>query len=408
MGSALGLVVRRYVFSRKRDRLMATIGLCAGLGIALGVGTLVVVLSVMNGFRAEFMNKILSLNGHLTVHSFSKQLDLALIPDLQAVSHVRTVRPVLETQGAILGGSNLYGVCMRAWKPEDFKNHTAFQGIALDALKEPNTVFVGKRLAKTMGLQVGDAVDVLLAKTTASAFGMVPETVGLVVAGTFETHLSECDGGLMIASWKTMQGVLELSDAQATCFETVLDDSRYTKTASTRIASLLQNQGTVTDWRAANALFLNVLQTERNVATLVLLLIVLVAAFNIVSTLSILVRNKTQDIAVLKTLGATPFLIQRIFLSIGLIVGGGGTAVGCGLGVLCARHVDRLRTLLERLTGASLLDGDVYILSYLPSKTEVGDVVAIASVSLGLTLVASFFPARQASRLNPTEALQIS
>lgn len=396
------LIAWRYLRSSRQEGFVAVIAWFSFLGIFLGVATLIIVMSVMNGFRHDLVNRMLGFNGHMTVHTTASAPDIQM---LEAIPGVLSATPLLEKQGLCMTSSGATGAIIRGVRHEDLKKRSLIannivQG-DLSKFNINNSAVIGHKLAKKLKLKVGDNLKIMGAEGRSTAFGTLPRSRHFQVVGIFDSGMNEYDSAFVF---------LPIADAQA-FFETpqITSAEIFVKDPENLgfIKSVLLSQNLmVYDWQQANNHFFNAIQVQRNVMFLILTLIVLVAVFNIVSCLVMLVKDKTKDIAVLRTVGATKGMILRIFFFVGAFIGILGTAAGAITGLLFSYNIETIRQWLEKLSGVQLFQAEIYFLSKLPSKIEIGEVIAVILMSLLFSFLATIYPAWKASRLNPVEGLR--
>ena len=276
---------------------------------------------------------------------------------------------------------------------------------SLAAFKGDDVVLIGSRLAQSMGLSIGEKLTLISPKGNVTAFGTVPRMRAFTVVGTFEIGMYEYDSGFIFMPLEAAQIYFKLPDAVSN-LEVFLDKPNDAPSIGLEVARALRGQANVHDWQRANASFFNAIQVERNVMFLILTLIILVAAFNIVSSLIMLVKDKGRDIAILRTMGATKGMIMRIFLIAGASVGVIGTMAGFGLGLAFASNIETIRRWIEGLTGSDLFAAEIYFLSQLPAVVDPGEVTAVVLMGLGLSFLATIYPSWRAARIDPAEALR--
>jgi lipoprotein-releasing system permease protein len=381
------------------------------LGIMLGVATLIIVLAVMNGFRKELLGKIVGLNGHIFVAALDKPLtdyeDLAA--RLGKLAGVKRAIPMIEGQAfasSPYGGS---GVLVRGLRPADLQQVEAIaknlrQG-ALDNLEETNGVVIGRRLAESLSLQVGDTLTLVTPRGAATPFGTAPRIKGYQVAAVFEIGMTEFDGIFVYMPLAEAQAYFN-KDGEATVIEIFLDQVERVDEARQAIDLAAERPVLLTDWRQRNRPLFSALEVERNVMFLILSVIVIVAAFNIISGLIMLVKDKSEDIAILRTMGATRGAVMRVFLITGASIGVLGTIAGFLLGLLLAANIQAIQRFLSSATNTQLWDPTVRFLSEIPAEINPSEVVAVTAMSLILSLAATLYPSWQAARLDPVKALR--
>jgi lipoprotein-releasing system permease protein len=402
----------RYLRARRKEGFISVIATISFLGIMLGVMTLIVVMAVMNGFRQELLEKILGLNGHLLIQPLESPLT-----DWQAVAErvsnaagVRLAAPIVEGQALASSPFNASGVLVRGIRGADL---TKLSSVAsnikfgtLDGFDEGQGIAIGKRLADQLSLRVGDSITLVAPRGAVTPMGTTPRIKSYKIAAIFEIGMSEYDAAFVFMPLPEAQAYFNRA-GDVTSIEIYTDnpdrvDERFRKlihdTAGRPIYMI--------DWQHRNATFFNALQVERNVMFLILMLILLVAALNIVSGLFMLVKDKGSDVAILRTMGATPGAIMRVFLITGASIGVVGTVVGFLLGTIICLNADAIRRFFSWLTNTELFSPELYFLSRLPAEMNAGETTAVVVMALALSLLATLYPSWRAARLDPVEALR--
>ena len=405
------MIAFRYLRARREEGFISVIAGFSLAGIALGVATLIVVMSVMNGFRAELLTRILGLNGHLGVRAASGTLQDydTLATRLRALPGIRSVTPIVEGQVMATANKVAGGALVRAMRPADIaKRSIIADNVKAGSLADfhgRSAIMVGSRFAQRYGLAPGGKLRLISPQTKATAFGTVPRIKTYRVAAIFEVGMYEYDNGFIFMPlaaaqvyFRTNNGVSQL--------EIFIDDPDRVDDIKPVLYASADTRVRIIDWQQANSTFFNAIKVERNVMFLILTLIILVAAFNIVSSLIMLVKDKGGDIAILRTMGASRGSVMRIFLLAGASVGVLGTLIGFVLGLAFAANIETLRGWLESLSGTDLFAAEIYFLSRLPSVVETGDVLTVVAMSIVLSLLATIYPAWRAARLDPVEALR--
>lgn len=405
------MVASRYLRARRREGFISVIALFSLLGIALGVATLIIVMSVMNGFKQELMGRILGLNGHLTVYGPVDGLaDFDALKDrLSTVAGVRIVTPMIENQVMATANSVARGAVVRAFRAEDLRKKAIIADNiiagSLDAFQGEDAIVIGTRMAERMGVRVGDPVTLISPKGNVTAFGSVPRLKAYTVVAIYEIGMYEYDANFVFMPLEAAQTYFRMATTVSAL--EVFADSPEKATALVRpLAKAAGDLARVQDWQRTNASFFNAIQVERNVMFLILTLIIVVAAFNIISSLIMLVKDKGRDIAILRTMGATKGAVMRIFFLAGASIGVVGTTAGVILGLAFTSNIESIRQAIQSLTGTELFAAEIYFLSQLPAIVDPLEVVAVTAMAFTLTLLATLYPSWKAARIDPAEALR--
>ena len=406
------LVGLRYTRAKRRNHFISFISLMSMAGIALGVAALIVVLSVMNGFQKELRTRILGVASHVQLSGADNRLvDWRAAAQTAAQNpHVLAAAPFVNAQGLLSFGQAVRGSVVRGVIPE-MEDKVAEIGMhmragRLDALRPGEFgIVLGAELARALGVLYGEKVVLIAPQGQVTPAGVIPRLKQFTVVGIFEVGMFEYDSGLALIDLQDAQRVFQMGDA-VSGVRLKLDDLFAARTVARDIMARFDTSVFATDWTRSHANFFRAVEIEKRVMFIILLLIVAVAAFNIVSTLVMAVTDKQADIAILRTLGASPASILQIFIVQGALIGVIGTLVGLAGGVLLAMHVDVVVPALERMFSIQFLSKDIYYISDLPSDVKWSDVVVICAVSLALSFVATLYPSWRASRVNPAEALR--
>jgi lipoprotein-releasing system permease protein len=405
----------RYLRARKGERFVSVIAIFSLVGIALGVATLIIVMSVMNGFRQELLGRILGLNGHLGVYAAEggpmRDFD-PVAARIRGLPGIVAATPIVEGQVLLTseaGGAS--GGLARGIRPEDLKARAIIAGNIrrgdLEEFAGEDVVAIGTGLAARLRVGVGDRISLVSPQGRTTVFGTVPRVRSYRVVALFNVGMNEYDSSFVFMPLEAAQLYFQMPDA-ATQVEVFVQDPTRVRAVNFEIRRALASERAVriVDWQDANSSFFNAVQVERNVMFLILTLIIIVAAFNIISSLIMLVKDKGRDIAILRTMGATRGAVMRIFLLCGASIGVLGTLIGFVLGLLFCLNIESIRQALQALTGTELFSPEVYFLSQLPAVVDPNEVGQVVAMGLVLSLLATLYPSWRAARLDPVEALR--
>jgi len=432
------MMAGRYLRARRKEAFISVIGWLTLIGVAIGVATLIVVMSVMNGFRAELLTKILGLNGHFTAYpidaKFTDYDETAM--KLETVDGVVTAIPYVEGQALASGQQESTGVSVRGIEGASIDKLTLLKNGAVlggwDQWDQSTGVAIGQRLAEKLGLTIGDPITIVNPNGANTPFGKTPQIRSFPVNVIFNLGMVEFDSFYVYMPMQAAQTYFKMytdelkpgaveppPDAtdeqidaayerkyQATAVEVFIDDPDNVTAVRERIQRDVDRSLILYDWRQRNETFFSALQVERVVMFVILSMIILVAAFNIISSLVMLVKDKSKDIAILRTMGATRGSIMRIFSMTGFAIGLAGTVLGLTLGILIASNAEMLRQFVSALTNVPIFPPDIFYLSSLPSRIDAGEVTVVALLALGLSFLATLYPAWRAAQYDPVEALR--
>lgn len=401
----------RYLRSRKAEGFVSVIAAFSFTGIMLGVATLIIVMSVMNGFRAELIGRILGLNGHLNVYASGAPLVgyAELQSKLAQVDGVISVAPMVESQALLTVSGTASGALVRAYEPD----YMARKPILSQSIVQGNlahfsgeNVAIGIKMAERLGLGVGDQITLMAPKGRASPFGTIPRTLQYTIVAVFDVGMFEYDNGYIFMPLNSAQRFFQLPLNTVTMLEVIGESAQKVDTIKTAATTVAQGEAGVYDWRDSNKSFFTALQVERNVMFLILTLIIIVAAFNIISSMIMLVKDKGRDIAIMRTMGALKSSMMKIFVLTGASVGIMGTVAGSILGIAFALNIESIRRWLEQFTDTELFNEEIYFLSKLPAVVDWVEVVVVILLAVTLSILATLYPAWRAARLDPVEALR--
>src|SRR6187401_103136 len=405
------LLSGRYLRARRKEGFISVIAGFSFLGIMLGVATLIIVMAVMNGFRKELLDKILGLNGHLLVQPLESPLtDWKDVADrISQVDGIRLAAPVVDGQALASSAFNAAGVLVRGMRSADLNALTSIaknikQG-TLEGFDEGQGVAIGRRLADQLSLHAGDTITLVAPKGAVTPMGTTPRIKPYKIAAVFEIGMSEYDAAFVFMPLVEAQAYFN-RNGDVTAIEVYTNDPDKIVLYRQMVTEAAKRPIFMIDWRQRNATFFSALQVERNVMFLILTLIVLVAAFNIASSLIMLVKDKGRDIGILRTMGASQGSIMRVFLMTAAAIGVIGDLVGFLVGLTVCLNIESIRQFMSWLTNTELFSPELYFLSRLPADLDVGETTAVVVMALALSLLATLYPSWRAARLDPVEALR--
>ena len=405
------IIALRYLRPKRKDGYISVISILSLLGIMIGVAALIIVMSVMNGFRDELLAKILGLNGHVIVQGLEGNL-----PDFDAVAArvrkvegVTRVAPIVDGQVMASSGGITSGVIVRGMRRADLESETAVSKTlsegALARFRGGESVILGSRLADKLRIVPGMTVTLIAPRGNVTPFGVTPRVKTYTVAGTFSIGMSEYDQTFVFMPLAEAQLYFNTGD-RVSGLEVMVTDADQVNAMAGEIGRAAGPNSRIITWQDMNSSLFGALQVERNVMFMILTLIILVAALNIISGLIMLVKDKGPDIAILRTMGATRGAVMRVFLIAGSSIGVVGTLLGFIIGVVFCSNIEDIRQFLSSLTGTKLFDPEIYFLSHMPAKIETGEVIAVVAMSLVLSFLATLYPSWRAAKLDPVEALR--
>ncbi len=406
------MMALRYLRAKRKESFVSVIAGFSLVGIALGVATLIIVMAVMNGFRHELLAKILGLNGHALVLSELggglTDYD-AIAARVRVVPGVTRAAPLVEGQVMAAANGVNSGVLVRGLRRQDLATLTTVSKTlsfgALDNYGGGDSIIIGSRLAQKLGLAPGSSITLIAPHGNVTPFGTTPRIKTYRIAGTFNMGMSEYDLTNIFMPLEEAQLYFNMGD-RVTAIETMVTDPDRIRALAPAIAKAAGPGMRVTTWQDLDSSLFGAIEVERNVMFLILSLIILVAALNIVSGLIMLVKDKSSDIAILRTMGASRGAVMRIFLIAGASIGIVGTLTGFILGVAFCSNIETIRQFLSRLSGTTLFDPTIYFLDHMPAQMDSGEVTAVVIMALSLTLLATLYPSWRAARLDPVEALR--
>lgn len=409
------LMAWRYLRARKSEGFLSLITAFSLSGIALGVAALIVITSVMNGVKTEMLKHFIGWSGHVSVYGMGTPIDQydVLSERIKKEKGVVSAHPLVEGQVMAAANGHNSGAQVMALRFDDLmqKQHIKEKITAgsLDDFKSGEGIIIGQRMAENFGLQVGDSLTLISPEGRQTLAGMIPRMKSYPVVATFKLGMHAFDAGMIIMPFAEAQIYFKLTDGgqdRVTGIEVNVDKPYEARPIAEKLASELNGQYRIYDWQQSNRTVFEALTIQRNVMFIILTLIIVVAAFNIISSLIMLVKDKGRDIAILRTMGASRATVTRIFISCGMIIGILGTFIGLALGLLLAVNVDNIRVWIEKASGGKILAEQLYFLSTLPAEVDMVQVAAVTAMSLTLSFLATLYPARRAARLDPAEALR--
>ena len=397
----------RYLKTRKKDGFLNVISIFSFIGISLGVAVLIIVMSVMNGFRTELINKIIGFNAHIVVDPFSNQIDKKKINDdkLKFISEDLILSN--DGESILINKDFTKGIILRGYEKEDFpklqiiKNEN-FVGKKSDLIK--NNISIGKELSFALNLKIGDKVSIMSSTGIETIIGNLPKQQTFIINSLFESGLAEFDQSVAFVNLNTLEDFFDLNSSSRK-LEIYLKKPSDIENNKTIVQSIFEDEF-VYSWSDMNRSLFSALKVERNVMFIILSLIIIVAAFNIISGLTILVKNKTREVAILKSIGVLNKSITKIFFLVGVIIGTSATLFGIFLGVLFSIYIEKVRVFLSTIFNISLFPEEIYFLSKMPSEINFYSIFIISICSIVITIIVSIFPAIKASKLDPVKSLK--
>ena len=396
----------RFLKTRKKDGFLNVISIFSFIGIGLGVAVLIIVMSVMNGFRTELINKIVGFNAHITVDPYENEIELEKInQNLKSISKDL----ILSNSGEaiIIKSDTSKGILLRGYKSNDFYKLKIFNNdlfLGNNEILSKNYLSIGKELSFTLSLDIGDSVTLMSSAGVETIIGNLPKQKTFLVSSIFESGMAEFDNNIAFVNLETLEEFFNL-DKKNRNLEIYLNNPQNIEYQKTVVQNNFPNEFVYT-WSDMNRSLFSALKIERNVMFIILSLIIIVAAFNIISGLTILVKNKTRDIAILKSIGVLNKSIIKIFFLIGVIIGTSATIFGIFLGVTFSLYVENLRQMLSSMFNISLFPEEIYFLNTMPSEINPFSIFIISVCSIVITIIVSIFPALKAAKLDPIKTLK--
>ena len=397
----------RYLKTRKKDGFLNVISIFSFIGISLGVAVLIIVMSVMNGFRTELINKIVGFNAHVTVKAYEMPIDIEKLNNntLKLISNELIFSNTGEA--VVINKDYTKGIVLRGYNNQDFSKLNIvkkgnFIGDSKNLIK--NYISIGKELSFNLNLKVGDKISIMSSAGIQTIIGNLPKQETFIINSIFDSGLADFDQNIAFINLNTLESFFNLEKKDRN-LEIYLKNPSNIETIKLKVQEIFNNEFVYT-WSDMNSSLFSALKVERNVMFIILSLIIIVAAFNIISGLTILVKNKTREIAILKSIGVLNKSITKIFFLVGTIIGTSATLFGVFLGVMFSLYIENLRVFLSNVFNISLFPEEIYFLSTMPSEINPSSIFVISICSIIITILVSIFPAIKASKLDPVKALK--
>ena len=397
----------RYLKTKKKDGFLNIISIFSFIGISLGVAVLIIVMSVMNGFRSELVDKIVGFNSHVVIQSYDNSSDQNLLQSDNIKSLSKNIVFSNSGEVVLINKNFTKGLSLRGYQPEDFKKLEIFKKINYESNEnffKGKTISIGKELSFDLNLDIGDTILLMSPTGEDTIIGNLPKQENYRITSIFDSGLIEFDQNVAFISIENLEGFLNLDNSKRN-IEIYLNDPLAIEEAKKQIQNIFKNNLVYT-WADLNKSLFSALKVERNVMFIILSLIIIVAAFNIISGLTILVKNKTKEIAILKSIGVLNKSITKIFFLVGFFIGTTATMFGILIGVLFSIYIENIRTFLSDVFNIPLFPEEIYFLSKMPSEININSIILISLCSILITIIVSIFPAKKASKLDPIKALK--
>ena len=399
-------VTLRYLKTRKKDGFLNVISIFSFIGIALGVAVLIIVMSVMNGFRSELVEKIVGFNAHVVITPYEKKIDENLFKNKELNNLSKVFAYSNSGEGVLINKDYTKGLLLRGYLPDDFKKLSIVKNDNFFGNKKLNQshISIGKELSFNYDIKVGDKILIMSPTGVETIVGNLPKQKTYIVDSIFDSEIADFDLNVAFINLDDLESFFDLESSKRN-LEIYLKNPNNIELAKEKIQMIFHNYY-VSTWSDLNKSLFSALKVERNVMFIILSLIIIVAAFNIISGLTILVKNKTKEIAILKSIGVLNKSISKIFFMVGFLIGSLATLFGIVLGILFSIYVENIREFLSNVFNISLFPEEIYFLSKMPSEINTNSIILIATCSILITAVVSIFPALKASRMNTVKALK--
>ena len=406
-------ISKKYLKSKRKESFISFISWFALIGITLGVAVLIIVMSVMNGFRKEIISNLIGANGHLFVVERGNTVSnyQGIIKSIEGIKEITNIAPAIAGQAIISAQANSQGISVEGLTFKDLSSREVlYKSLAdqnLDEYKKGHQVaVVGRVIARNLNIEVGDSITLISANGYTTILGSIPKFAGFKVVGILDTGMYQYDGSMVIIPFNTAQDFFNYKSSDTQKIDIFIKNPQDTQSVANKIYQTNPNINYLQGWQESNRYLINALEVERNVMFLILSLVILIATFNIVSGLIMLVRSKTREVAILRTIGLSKKSISMVFLFIGIRIGVMGTIFGTLIGVLFSLNIERIRGVLESLMGVNLFAEEIYFLSKLPADVQSFQVILVISIALLFSCISALYPAFRASRIKPVEGLK--
>ncbi len=407
------LLLKRFLFSKKTDGYISVFSWFSIIGIMIGVAAIIIVMSVMNGFREEFTMRLLGINGHINIFSTTKEINIESVQSLKKIKNSSySIFPLIETQALLISDNNSKGVYVRSYEKEDINNKNFLKEKIVRGKiysENKNEIIIGYALANRLNLDIEDKIKIAIPKSDKTIFGQIPRFKTLIISGIFNIGMYEYDSNFIFSDPNVTRKLLLLKkesfnqiEIETKNFDDIVE---IQKEINNHLIKINKDLFSVS-WMESNSSLINALKVEKNVMFLILTLIIVVASMNIISGLIIFVKEKNKDIGILKTIGVSNISLIKIFMSVGLIIGLIGTLLGALFGILFSLNIQSIQNIIENLTNIDLFAKEVYYLSSLPSKLDLFEVLLVVLISLIISLFSAVFPAYRSSKIDPINIIK--
>ena len=400
------IITLRYLKSRKKDQILNVISIFSFIGISLGVAVLIIVMSVMNGFRSELTKKIIGFNAHITINSYDSFLDNEKINDQKLKRIIEKSIISNNAEGIIIHKDYTKGILLKGYKSRDFQNLDIVEKKSFFGNRNLNfkTISIGRELSYILNVKIGDKITIMSPSGVQTIVGKLPKQEVYLISSIFETGIVDFDQNVAFININDLESLFNLENKSR--YLEIFLNNPYEIAKSKKIISNIFENNIIYSWADLNKTLFSALKVERNVMFIILTLIVIVAAFNIISGLTILVKNKTREIAILKSLGVQNFSIKKIFFMVGFLIGTISTIFGVIIGVLFSLYIENIRKFISKTFDLVLFPDEIYFLEKIPSQIDIYSILIIIFCSIVITTIVSLYPAAKAAKLNTSRALK--